>query len=247
MCYYQFMGEQIFRLVKRYPNRKLYDTRSSRYVTLEQIAEMIRQGEGIQVVDYKSKDDLTSITLAQIILEEERKQRGMLPLSALRSIIQSGGKSLQNIKEIEPGSSPVETSTPLMAEHREAGEEDSGIAIALSSPLAASQKPSGAIFTGASTERISWLKSVDQQVAQIKQTVEGWQKNLETLKTHGEQERQLEGAEDNWATMLSDLQSQVQELSQAIQSVERDIAQLSAAISLSHPLSSPPDESEGDY
>jgi polyhydroxyalkanoate synthesis repressor PhaR len=236
--------------VKRYPNRKLYDTRSSRYVTLEQIAEMIRQGEGIQVVDYKSKDDLTSITLAQIILEEERKQRGMLPLSALRSIIQSGGKSLQNIKEIEPGSSPVETSTPLMAERCEAGEEDSGIAIALSSPLAASQKPSpfsGAIFTGASTERISWLKSVDQQVAQIKQTVEGWQKNLETLKAHGEQEKQLEGAGDNWATMLSDLQSQVQELSQAIQSVERDIAQLSAAISLSHPLSSPSDESDSDY
>lgn len=91
------MSESTGRIIKRYANRKLYDTQESRYVTLEQIAEMIRQGEEVRVVDNTSKDDLTSVTLAQIIFEEEKKRRSFLPLSALRNIIQSGGESLQEL------------------------------------------------------------------------------------------------------------------------------------------------------
>jgi polyhydroxyalkanoate synthesis repressor PhaR len=82
------------RVVKRYANRKLYDTQRSRYVTLDQIAEMIRNGEEVKIVDNNSKEDLTAITLAQIIFEEEKK-RSFMPLSALRNIIQSGGESIQ--------------------------------------------------------------------------------------------------------------------------------------------------------
>jgi polyhydroxyalkanoate synthesis repressor PhaR len=88
------MGEA--RVVKRYANRKLYDTQRSRYVTLEQIADMIRSGEDVKIVDNNSKDDLTAITLAQIIFEEEKKS-SFLPLSALRNIIQSGGNSIQQL------------------------------------------------------------------------------------------------------------------------------------------------------
>ena len=87
------MGET--RVVKRYANRKLYDTQRSRYVTLEQIADMIRSGEDVKIVDNNSKEDLTAITLAQIIFEEEKKS-SFLPLSALRNIIQTGGNSIQN-------------------------------------------------------------------------------------------------------------------------------------------------------
>ena len=58
------------RVIKRYANRKLYDTQHSRYVTLEQIAEMVREGEDVRIIDNTSKEDLTSVTLAQIILEE---------------------------------------------------------------------------------------------------------------------------------------------------------------------------------
>lgn len=79
------------RIIKRYANRKLYDTRHSRYITLEQISEMIRNGEDIQILDNKTKEDLTSITLAQIIFEQEKK-RSFLPLGAMRHIIQSGGE-----------------------------------------------------------------------------------------------------------------------------------------------------------
>ncbi len=84
------------RVVKRYANRKLYDTERSRYVTLEQIAELIRTGEDIKIVDNNSKEDLTAITLAQIIFEEE-KRSSFLPLGALRNIIQSSGTSLSQL------------------------------------------------------------------------------------------------------------------------------------------------------
>jgi polyhydroxyalkanoate synthesis repressor PhaR len=85
------------RVIKRYANRKLYDTQRSRYVTLDQIAEMIRSGEDVKIVDNNSKEDLTTITLAQIIFEEEKKQKSFLPLHAMRNIIQSGGERIEEL------------------------------------------------------------------------------------------------------------------------------------------------------
>ena len=87
------------RVIKRYANRKLYDTRSSQYVTLDQIAQMIRAGEEVRVLDNSSKDDLTSVTLAQIIFEEEKRQKSFIPLHAMRHLIQSGGASLQELAQ----------------------------------------------------------------------------------------------------------------------------------------------------
>ena len=62
-------------VIKRYSNRKLYDTQESRYVTLEELEELIRAGKEISVVDVSTGEDLTSVTLAQIILENERSRR----------------------------------------------------------------------------------------------------------------------------------------------------------------------------
>jgi polyhydroxyalkanoate synthesis repressor PhaR len=81
------------RIIKRYANRKLYDTQHSRYVTLEQISEMIRLGDDVKIIDNKTKEDLTSVTLAQIIFEEEKKQRSFLSLQTMRDLIQNGGES----------------------------------------------------------------------------------------------------------------------------------------------------------
>jgi len=78
------------RLVKRYSNRKLYDTTDSRYVTLEEIARWIRAGEEAQIVDNESGEDLTAVTFAQIILESERKKSNLLPIRMLRELIQHG-------------------------------------------------------------------------------------------------------------------------------------------------------------
>jgi len=95
------------RIIKRYANRKLYDTEHSRYVTLDQISEMIRKGDDVKIVDNKTKEDLTTVTLAQIIFEEEKKQRSFLPLGAMRNIIQSGGEwfaeAQRRVQSILPG------------------------------------------------------------------------------------------------------------------------------------------------
>ena len=91
------------KIIKRYTNRKLYDTVESRYVTLDEIAEMIKQGAEVKIVDNRSKDDLTSVTLAQIIFEEEKKKNQM-PLSVLREIIRHPGDALSGFiqKEVTP-------------------------------------------------------------------------------------------------------------------------------------------------
>ncbi|HRC56151.1 MAG: transcriptional regulator [Myxococcales bacterium] len=94
------------RIIKRYANRKLYDTEHSRYVTLEQISEMIRAGDDVKIVDNKSKEDLTSVTLAQIIFEEEKKH-SFMPLGTMRNIIQNGGEwfaeAQRRVQSILPG------------------------------------------------------------------------------------------------------------------------------------------------
>ncbi len=77
-------------VIKRYSNRKLYDTQESRYVTLEEIEEMIRTGREISVVDAASGEDLTSVTLTQIILENERTRRASLPSAFLHQLIKHG-------------------------------------------------------------------------------------------------------------------------------------------------------------
>jgi polyhydroxyalkanoate synthesis repressor PhaR len=82
------------RIVKRYSNRKLYDTRESRYVTLLQIAEMVRAGEEVQIIDNATKDDLTEVTLAQIIYEEQKQHSRSVPLQTLRDLIHQRGEKL---------------------------------------------------------------------------------------------------------------------------------------------------------
>lgn len=92
------------RIIKRYTNRKLYDTVRSKYVTLEEIAAMIKSGADIRVVDNQSKEDLTSVTLAQIIFEEEKAKRNRMPLHMLREIVRHGGESITEFisKEVTP-------------------------------------------------------------------------------------------------------------------------------------------------
>lgn len=85
------------RLVKRYGNRKLYDTSESRYVTLEEIGRWVKAGEEVRILENDTGEDLTAVTFAQIILEEERRKSGLLSLRMLREIIQHGEAALQGI------------------------------------------------------------------------------------------------------------------------------------------------------
>jgi polyhydroxyalkanoate synthesis repressor PhaR len=85
------------RLVKRYGNRKLYDTSESRYVTLDEIGRWVKSGEDVKILENDTGEDLTAVTFAQIILEEERRKSGLLSLPVLRDIIQRGEAALQGI------------------------------------------------------------------------------------------------------------------------------------------------------
>ncbi len=82
------------RVVKRYPNRKLYDTVAKQYIRLDEITQLIRAGEEVQVIDHASGEDLTALTLTQIIFEEEKKQSGLLPRAILTGLIRSSGDKL---------------------------------------------------------------------------------------------------------------------------------------------------------
>jgi polyhydroxyalkanoate synthesis repressor PhaR len=85
-------------VIKRYPNRKLYNTESKQYITLDEISNLIREGEEVRVIDHTSGEDLTAVTLTQIIFELEKKQSGFLPRSILSGLIQAGGERIGAIQ-----------------------------------------------------------------------------------------------------------------------------------------------------
>ncbi|MCP2671453.1 polyhydroxyalkanoate synthesis repressor PhaR [Maricaulaceae bacterium EIL42A08] len=84
-------------VIKKYANRRLYDTSASRYVTLDHLRELVKEGKDFQVVDAKSGEDLTRGVLAQIIFEEESKGETLLPVEFLRQLIGFYGDSMQSM------------------------------------------------------------------------------------------------------------------------------------------------------
>jgi len=83
-------------VIKKYGNRRLYDTSSSRYINLDQVAELVRQGAEVQVVDAKTGEDLTRVTLTQIIVEDTKDQPTGLPLELLRQLIVASDQARQD-------------------------------------------------------------------------------------------------------------------------------------------------------
>ncbi len=86
-------------VIKRYANRKLYDTENKEYITLDSLAALIRAGEDVRVIDNVTGEDLTAVTLTQIIMEQEKKEGDFVPRSILATLIQTGGESLSTIRE----------------------------------------------------------------------------------------------------------------------------------------------------
>jgi polyhydroxyalkanoate synthesis repressor PhaR len=86
------------RLIKRYPNRKFYDTEDKRYVSLKDIVSLVRAGEEIQVTDNSTGEDMTTLVLSQILREQERRG-SFLPQSLLASLIRTSGGSLKQLRK----------------------------------------------------------------------------------------------------------------------------------------------------
>ena len=91
------MAEKI--MLKKYANRRLYDTQRSRYVTLNEVAEQIRNGQQVEVIDAKTKADVTAFILTQIILEEAKNKNVLLPVPFLYMIIRYGDNMLVDFFE----------------------------------------------------------------------------------------------------------------------------------------------------
>jgi len=85
-------------LIKRYQNRKLYNTQSKSYITLEELADLVREEQEIKVIDNKTGKDITAVTLSQIIFEVEKNHAGFLPIKLLISLVQSGGNKVEEIR-----------------------------------------------------------------------------------------------------------------------------------------------------
>lgn len=149
------------RVIKRYSNRKLYDTKDSRYVTLLQIAEMVRTGEEVQIIDNNSKEDLTEITLAQIIYEEQKTNNKNVPLQTLRGLIQERTEKV--LSELREG--PIGRLIPSKGEK--------GAAAVPTPPPPAPPKPT--LVEQAKGTLEDWQHKIDERVRAILPSVLPWQ------------------------------------------------------------------------
>jgi polyhydroxyalkanoate synthesis repressor PhaR len=85
-------------VIKKYPNRRLYDTSSGRYVNLDDVAMLIRQGADVQVVDARTGEDLTRVVLTQIIVDDVKGQPASLPLELLRELVIATDRALSDVR-----------------------------------------------------------------------------------------------------------------------------------------------------
>ena len=170
-------SEKPRRVIKRYSNRKLYDTKDSRYVTLLQIAEMVRTSEEVQIIDNNTKEDLTEVTLAQIIYEEQKQKASSrnVPLQTLKELIhQRTEKVLSDLREgpigrLIPGSGKSEPPKPG-SEATEAGAAE---------PVRAENGAEGAskqsLVDQAKGTFEEWQHKIDERVKAVVPNILPWQ------------------------------------------------------------------------
>jgi polyhydroxyalkanoate synthesis repressor PhaR len=194
-------------VIKRYANRKLYDTQRSRYVTLDQISEMIREGEDVQILDNNTKEDLTSVTLAQIIFEEEKRQKSFLPLHAMRHLIQSGGESIQEFMAQAGGKVRSAFARSRRPEDGGAGEEPEA-PLEEATERSDKPKPDAAaavreFLEGSQKTFDEWQKRVDERIRHAVDAISplsALQKEVQTLAARLEElEKRLEGQDTDGA------------------------------------------------
>lgn len=176
--------------IKRYSNRKLYDTEAKRYVTLDAIAEMIRSGAEVQVLDHESGEDITAQIQAQIIFEEEKKIGGVLPRKLLTDLIQTGSQTLANLRQtLNPiAHSAVDAEierrlTALMERGDLSSEEGLRLLNLLTSVGRQEPKGEEITFTDAEVERVIRDRGLPtrQDIQRILRQVESLQAEVEQL------------------------------------------------------------------
>jgi polyhydroxyalkanoate synthesis repressor PhaR len=177
-------GERPRRVIKRYSNRKLYDTKDSRYVTLLQIAEMVRGGEEVQIIDNNTKDDLTEITLAQIIYEEQKAHSRNVPLQTLKELLHQRTEGvLSSLRE-----GPIGRLIP--GTKKEDGRE-AGATVSAKAESAPPPKPHS--FVDQAKETLEdWQHKIDERVKAVLPSFRPWQQLEDEVKHLRERIEELE-------------------------------------------------------
>jgi polyhydroxyalkanoate synthesis repressor PhaR len=172
------------RVIKRYSNRKLYDTKDSRYVTLLQIAEMVRGGEEVQIIDNNTKEDLTEVTLAQIIYEEQKQKAASsrnVPLQTLKDLIhQRTEKVLSDLRE-----GPIGRLIPGAAKSEPPGKDAPGEV-----PAPESSRPS--LVEQAKETWEDWQTRIDERVKAVVPNLLPWQQLQHEIKRLSTRVEELE-------------------------------------------------------
>jgi polyhydroxyalkanoate synthesis repressor PhaR len=184
------------RTIKRYSNRKLYDTRQSRYVTLLQIAEMVRAGEDVQIIDNATKEDKTDVTLALIISEELKARPRAIPLATLKALIRHrGGKLLTQLRE-----SPIGRLMPR--EEGALGEHET--------------VPGPELTEGPGSNSVNAEEShvSKEQPGGLRRTLEQWQHTIDD---------RIRAVVPHFST-IQELQGEVQQLSKRLEELEKRLA-----------------------
>ncbi len=178
-------------IIKKYANRRLYNTASSSYITLEDLARMVRENVEFQVLDAKSGDDITHSILTQIIMDEEANGGHMLPVSFLRELIGMYGNSMQTLMP-----SYLEASMNNFRENqtkiREAFEKgiSAGPLAAIHETNMAMMRAAAQSFIPASARRTTSQQTPDKtdaastgqsELAQLREQMEAMQKKLDEL------------------------------------------------------------------
>ena len=204
-------GEKPRRVIKRYSNRKLYDTKDSRYVTLQQIGAMVRAGEDVQIIDNATKEDKTEVTLALIISEDVKSQPRSVPLGTLRDVIQErGSRLLTQLRESPLGR--ILPGNPAAAEGEEVAAAPEPEPEPEPVPAPAPPPPPAVTVDGADKPKGRFTEMLESS----RQTLDQWQHAIdERIRTI------LPG--------VSTLQGEVKSLTQRVEALEARLAALEGA------------------
>jgi polyhydroxyalkanoate synthesis repressor PhaR len=199
------------RVIKRYSNRKLYDTKDSRYVTLQQIGEMVRRGENVRIIDNKTKEDKTEVTLALILSEDVKSKPQSVPLGTLRTLIQERGERLlSQLREgpigrlIPGGPAAAPDSEPPASDADKPGARDASAPAPDKAAAAEDKQPSAAM-------------------ARVHELVDASRKAMDQLQsTFDERVRELVPG----VGLVNDLRTQVDALTHRVEALEARIGKL---------------------
>lgn len=170
-------------IIKKYANRRLYNTGTSSYITLEDLAKMTREGAQFQVVDAKTGDDITHSILTQIIMDEEASGEHMLPVSFLRDLISMYGNSMQAMMPsyLEASMANFRENQAKLQEAFKGGLGDNPFARIAETNMAMMRAATEAFIPGTKKDEAPRENTQQAEIAALREQMAAMQKKLDEL------------------------------------------------------------------